>query len=295
MDDLQSLRQGIEQAKSIIIFPVANATLDGIAASLALYLTLEQSGKMVTIACTTDSVVRDSRLVGLDKITKEIGNANLVISFPYAEEKVEKVSYNVNGDEFNLIIQPKSGSTPVGQDELSYSYTGADADLIFVLGAQEVNEVGAILSQEKDLLKKATLVNISNKTGSFGQINLVDPNSSLSEIIVALVTELGLKISQDVANNLMRGIEEATDNLSSPNLTADTFEALAMLYRAGARRQVEAEPTLEAKESMRAITSDIQNSKDQEKNISVDLQSATEDKDKPDWLTPKIFKGSTKV
>lgn len=295
MDDLQTLNQGIEQAKSIIIFPVADAPLDGIAASLGLYLILEESGKMVTIASETEPVVRDSRIVGLDKITKEIGNSNLVISFPYAEEKVEKVSYNVNGDQFNLIIQPRSGSTPVKQEELSYNYTGADADLIFVIGAQAIKDVGNILTQEKELLQKATIVNISNKTGNFGKVNLVDPNSSLSEIVVALTTELNLKINEDVANNLMRGIEEATDNLSSPNLTADTFEALAMLYRAGARRQVRGKPTPEAKESVQAITRDIQSTKDKAGNIVIDVQSTSIDEDKPDWLTPKIFKGSTKV
>ena len=107
--------------------------------------------------------------------------------------------------------------------------------------------MGAIAEKENELFAKERLVNISNQVGSFAHVNITDPSSSNSELVTALLKELSLPLDIDIANNLMRGIEAATEGLSSPNMTADTFEALAILYRSGARRQTPTIPVTQAK------------------------------------------------
>ena len=45
----------------------------------------------------------------------------------------------------------------------------------------------------------------------------------------------GLSLSQPAARNLLFGIYDATQNLNSPKLNADTFAAIAFLMRSGGK------------------------------------------------------------
>lgn len=293
---IQELKNQLSQANSILVLTPEKPSFDAVASALAMYLSLKNAGKNVSIASSSEPIVRDSHLVGLDKIQTEIGNTNLAISFPYKEDSIEKVSYNVEGDHFKLLIQPKEGFEPIKKENLSFNYTGASADLVIIIGASRIEDVGNIILNEKNLLEKATIVNISDVPGNFGKINLVDPNSSLSEIVTAITQEASLQLTKDAAQNLMQGIEDATQNLQSTKMTADTFEALALLCRVGARRSDRIVTTIEEKESAKRITQSIQEqTKTKDQEAEVKPKSSTNGKPKPDWLKPKIYKGSTKV
>jgi len=61
--------------------------------------------------------------------------------------------------------------------------------------------------------------------------------TSLSELMAACIVQLGLELETDSANNLMFGIDSITQSLTSPTVTADTFETVAALMRGGAKRQ----------------------------------------------------------
>ena len=98
--------------------------------------------------------VEHSRLVGIDKISEKIGNRNLIISFDYKEDSIEKVSYNVEGEKFNLVIQPRSGYPPLDKSSVDFSYEGIDADVIFVIGAQKLEDLGAIYDKERQAFSR---------------------------------------------------------------------------------------------------------------------------------------------
>lgn len=305
MEDLEILKTTLEGAQSLLILTAQNPELDTVAASLSLYLALKDAGKNVVIASSTAPIVRDSHLVGLDQITDSIGNQNLIVSLPYQEDSIEKVSYNQDDQRFNLIIQPKKGFPPIKKEDLTFTYSGAAADAIIVVGASRIEDVGHILDEEKELLETATLINISNKQGAnFGKANFVDPQSSLSEIVTALVQEMSLPLNVDIANNLLLGIEEYTDNLQSPTITADTFEALAILYRAGARRRIRAGGAPQT-QTQQPVQSEEQSIPTKEQPVPVGVsgetqqdQSATPEESSgeapsPDWMGPKIFRGGS--
>lgn len=275
-DQLQELKTKLGIAQSVLLTIPQNPSQDVVAASLALYLSLKQSGKNISIVASTLPIVRDSHLVGLDKITTEVGGNNLVITLDVPENAIDKVTSNTEGGHLNLIINPAKGVAPITQENVKFGYSGASADLVIVLGASDLKDVGALAEKEYELFAKERLVNLSNQVGFFGEINLTDPSSSCSELVTALLKELALPLDVDIANNLMQGIEDATGGLSSPNMTADTFEALAILYRSGARRQTPTIPTTQAK-----IIADMP--------IVDHGVSAVPQKD---WLEPKIFSGS---
>lgn len=279
-DELGKLKTQVGAAQSLLLVLPLNASQDVVASSLALYLSLKQSGKTVAITSSTLPTVRDSHLVGLDKITSTLSGNNLVITLDVPESSIDKVVSNTDGGHLNLIINPAAGSLPITPDQVKFSSSGASADLVIVIGAADLGDVGELVTREPALFSPDKLVNLSNQVGSFGGTNLTDPSSSCSELVTALLKELALPLDMDMASNLMQGIESATSGLSTPNMTADTFEALAVLYRAGARRQTATLPARDAK-----IVADMP---------IIDHGDPAK-APKADWEGPKIFTGSKSV
>lgn len=272
-DQLQTLKNELSAAQSVLLAFPENSNQDIVAAALALYLSLKEAGKVVSVSSSTAQLVRDSRLVGLDKITSDVGGTNLVITLDVPENAIDKVVSNTEGGHLNLVINPAKGTSPITPENVKFGYSGAVADLVIVVGAADLSDLGALLEKEPGLFAKERLVNLSNQVGSFAKINLTDPSASNSELVTALLKELGLPMDIDIAGNLMRGIESATDGLSSLNLTADTFEALAVLYRIGARRTPQATPSQPAK-------------------IVSDLPIVDSEVPQEDWKGPKIYTSS---
>ncbi len=280
-DELAKLKSQVSSAQSLLLVLPVDASQDVVAASLAFYLSLKQSGKKITLTSSSLPIVRDSHLVGLDKITSTLSGNNLVITLDVPENAIDKVTSNTEGGHLNLIINPAPGATPITESQVKFSSSGASADLVIVMGAADLGDLGELVTKEPALFTPDKLVNLSNQVGTFGGTNLTDPSSSCSELVTALLKELALPLDIDIANNLMQGIESATNGLSTPNMTADTFEALAVLYRAGARRQTATLPAREAK-----IVADMPII-----DHGVPVSPAIAPKD--DWTKPKIFTGKS--
>ena len=235
------LQKHLETSQNILILIRDNPKLDHVAAGLGLYLALQDLGKSVAIACSTEMRVEFNRLVGVDRISTKIGNRNLVISFPYVKDSIEKVSYHVDESNFNLVIQPKPGFPSLDTNKVSYSYSGADAQLVFIIGAQKLEDLNVFYNTERQLFDQATLVNIDSSLGNsrFATINLTWAEfSSCAEIIAATIDRLQLKLTEDIATNLLAGLNDATQNFQRFNLKASTFEAAAKLMKAGGKRPI---------------------------------------------------------
>ncbi len=289
MPDLQGFKSALDSAKSILVAIPEHPSQDVVAASLALYLSLRASGKQVLPVASSQPVVRDSHLVGLDKITAEVGGNNLVITFNLPEDAVDKVTSNTEGGHLNLIITPKKDTEPIKAENLSFTYTGSTADLVIVVGASSLNELGSLYEKEIELFEKAKVVAYGNIQTAFGAIDMTDPSSSNSELTTALLQELQLPIDRDIANNLMLGMEDATIGLTSPNMTPDTFEALAVLYRNGARRSVMSDtPQAKIISDTPIVDTPIEQVESKE-SPSLEI---TDQPTQKDWLGPKIMKAN---
>jgi len=227
----------LKQAKTCLILLPQNPPVDTVAAGLGAYLTLKEK-KQIQIGCPTPMSVAYNRLFGVDKIKTKVGSKNLVISFPYAEESIEKVSYHVEGKTFNLVVVPKKGKQPLDSEKVSYSSSGVEADLVLVIGAQKWEDLGDIYAYEKEVFNNLKAVNIDFRANNtqFAAHNLTDAQvSSCSEIVAELLRSGGFPIKEDIATNLVAGIETATNNLQLKT-TADTFSLLAWLLRRGGQR-----------------------------------------------------------
>src|ERR1700744_3126041 len=92
---IQRLKDTIAKSNSIGIAVGQNPSIDEMGGALALYLLLKKANKQVSIASPTDPIVEISSLVGIDRVQRSLSGSSgdLVVSFPYQEGEIEKVSY----------------------------------------------------------------------------------------------------------------------------------------------------------------------------------------------------------
>jgi hypothetical protein len=226
----------IDSAQSIIIILPPDPGKDLVAAGLSLHLALKEAGKTSQIGCGSDVHV-DSSLTGISEISDTIGSRNLIISFDYHEDDLDKVDYDVRDDgKFYLLIKPKTGAPVPDIGGVKYSYSGAAADLVITLGISSLEELGKIYADEKNFLDNVTVLSLNNslRPAAFTN-NLYHKNSaSFSELVAGLLLELDLKLTPHISQNLLTNIYEGSNNLTGSHLTADTFSAIAFLMRSGA-------------------------------------------------------------
>ena len=234
--NLDQLKAKIREAKSVLVLLPPEPEADLVRSGLVLHQALKQAGK-ASIIGGSGTV---SGITGSEEIKTAVGKRNLVISFPYKEEAVEHVSYDIDEatNRFNLIIRPKEGEAPLDTKQVEYNYTGAMADLVITLGIASLEELGRLYSDEKLFLDQAPIVSLrkGGQPADFAAFDLSGIRvTSLAELVFWFLRLCDLKITADQASDLYKQLLLATNNFQSPLVTAETFEVAAFLMRCGAR------------------------------------------------------------
>jgi hypothetical protein len=100
-----SFKTLIDSSGEVLILLPEKPSLDQAAAGLSLYLSLLRSGKVATISCSSPMTAEFSRLIGVDKVTNDLGDKNLTIKFvDYNATDVDKVSYDIVDGQFKLTV-----------------------------------------------------------------------------------------------------------------------------------------------------------------------------------------------
>lgn len=159
---LEEIKKLIEEAKEILIVTHEKPTGDSIGSSLAVYLGLLSLGKNVSVLMPDAMTVEFSNFIGADKIKQSLGNKNFVISLNYQEGSIEKVSYNIEGDKFNLVIEPRGGFETFNEKDVSYSYGGGHCDLMIAIDTIHLGGLGAVYEQNKELFASKPIINIDH-------------------------------------------------------------------------------------------------------------------------------------
>ena len=285
----KSLKSLIDPANSVLILLPTKPYFDQVAAGLGLFLALKDE-KEVNISCPSEMLVELNRLIGINQVSKDLGNKNLVISFSdYQSTGIERVGYDIEDREFKLTVIPKPGVAPPKKEQVSLNYSGVSADVVILIGgANESHALG-----QKDLVG-VKIVHIGTRAllseGDRQVISLASPASSVSELTYTLIKESGFSISSDVATNLLLGVGTGSNNFSSDAVTADTFQAVADLMRAGGSRRREVRRSYPPG----SIPGDLQARK---MRVKHDEGVESEDRETEDthknWVGPKIYKGTT--
>lgn len=238
-DAISQLRDIFQKSSSFLILLKSQPTFDQVSSALSLLLALQAQKKEVNVVCSAPMRVEFGNLVGVDQIHQSIGNRSLQISFDYDEETVENVTYNLDQEnkKFHLVIRPKRGHRPLDPNTVEYTHTGVDADTIFMIGVADYSEVAEFYEPEEQAFLQAHTISLHKVSTTFAELNLDGSDeSTFSEMTAEILKNLELEIHSDIATNLLAGIEQATESFKHYSVTADTFEHVAELMRAGGRR-----------------------------------------------------------
>lgn len=242
---------------TLILLPV-DPVFDEVAAGLSLFLSLGLSKKDVSIVCPSPMLVEFNKLIGVNKISTELGSKNLVIRFKdYQAENIEKVSYDIENGEFKLSVIPKVGQIAPNQNQVNINYSGASATAVILIGGEGEKSFPALTTNSD--LASAKLIFLGIQAPKFAPtrqiISFARPVSSASEIAATLIKESGYQIDVDTATDLLLGIELSSNNFTLSGVTADTFQIVSDLVKLGGKR----EPLAFAKQQMQQMQQMMQN------------------------------------
>ncbi len=236
---LAKAKEMVGKANDIVIVTHKTPTMDSMGGSLALMLGLVSLGKKATVVCPDPVTVNHSSFVGVDRVVRDFGKKNFVISLDYVDGSIEKVSYNIEGKKFNLVVEHRPGYDLFSPDKVQYSYQGVSADLIMSVDTLDLKDLGSVYEQQKETLSTKPIINIDfhGENTNYGTLNLVDPGaSSTTELVAELLATLGVKLTTDIATNLLNAIYAATNNFQNANVTSMAFEVASVCLKAGAKR-----------------------------------------------------------
>jgi len=271
----------IDSAESILVLLPTRPYFDQVAAGLSLFLSL-QGRKTVDISCPTSMLVEYNRLVGVDKISSDLGSKNMVIRFvDYNAKNVERVSAEIDDskNEFYLTLVPKPGVTSPKKEQVTISSSGVSADTIFLVGGGSEHHFPALTDKDLVGVKVAHIgIREISTPQAKGVLSFARPGSCISEIVGELIKDANLTLDSDIATNLLMGIEDTTKNYSGEGVTAETFDLVAELLRKGGKR-ANNQPVDVKKYPPGSIPGKSIQTKKGEKTAS-------------GWLEPKIYKGT---
>lgn len=283
-EDLAKVKELLDKAAEVLIVTHEKPTFDSIGSSLALSLGLSGLGKKVTVACFDPMTVALSNFIGVNKIVSDLAKKNFIVSLDYVDGSIEKVSYNIEGNKFNLVIEPRPGFPPFSQDKVHYSYAGGNADVIICIDTIHLGGLGKLYEDNKELFAGKPIVNIDYHPNNshYGALNVVDRTvSSTAELIAKTLSTLGAPLTVDIATNLLNAVYGATNNFQNTTVSAGAFELAAVCMKAGGKR-FQKPMAQEEIPSIEAV-----------KDIPMQIPSAGSGRAPSDWLKPKIFKSSS--
>jgi hypothetical protein len=241
MDNLtfSKIKESLSKYNNVAIAVPVDPSIDEMGAALGLYLSLKEMGKSISIATPNDPLVEVSVLVGIDEVKTTLGEASgdLVVSFPYREGEIEKVSYTRDDNFLNIVVKAGEKGLNFVQQDVKFSQGSTAPELLFIVGAARISDLGKLF--DPTVLKDTIVVNIDNKSENqgYGDIIMVSNKfSSISEAMANLILTIGSKMDLDIAENLMLGIATATNNFQDPRTSSLAFEMAGILMRNGAIR-----------------------------------------------------------
>lgn len=282
----QTAQKIIDEANKVLVLLPPMPSEDMVNAALSLHLSLLNSDKKSQIGCSSPINVSPN-ILETEKIKDSVGSRNLTISFDFNESDLDKVDYDVKSNgKFYLVVKPKENAPVPDVSGVKFSYTGAEADLVITFGIFTLEELGKLYSEEKSFLDNAKILslNTSPRPASFSCTSLHKLANSYTEMMAQMIESIKLKISENASKNLLYGIYESTQNLTSGKVTADTFSSVAFLMRNGAQlpNQHRNVPRFAQAPFFEAPTSINQTKEDSQNDNPIPQ----------DWKKPKIFRAS---
>ncbi len=233
--EITQINKLLEDASNILITGPKNPNLDVVSTAAAWYLVLSAKNKKVDLAFDGSFNLYSfiPRQVNFKKHLENLSNFRIALNVGNA--KVRQLSYDINDRELVIDIVPEGGvfrDKDVRTEVGDYKY-----DLIIILGADSLESLGEIFSNDRHFFQVTDIMNIDTSifNENFGELNIIDSRAtSLAEVSHAFLKD---DLDKQSATCLLAGMIAATSSFQSPKVTPDTLELASELIIAGADRE----------------------------------------------------------
>jgi len=207
MNDILSVSELIENAHSIAVVPSKVACANAFSAAVGLYFMLLDKGKKVKLIHTGKIPDECTTLISKDEIDSSISQRELEVSIDYSNTPAAKVRYSTDHDVLHLIVAPVPKDFELSR--VKSRILGFEFDLVFVIGAQIMEDLGQTYDELRREFSGAKIVNLDNtsRNRQYGNINIVDTNAdSLSSLVFKQASEWKLVPNTKAAKALLVGM-----------------------------------------------------------------------------------------
>jgi phosphoesterase RecJ-like protein len=240
LNSQEQIKDQIGKNEAILICVGKNPEGDVLGSALALYGALKKLGKKVNIVGPDVAAEKYSFMPEIDFLSHKLeGSRDYIFSLDIDKRNLQQLRYEVEESKLKIYITAKNGE--IDKDRISLESAHFNYDLIIVLGASELEELGGVYDENSEIFYDVPVINIDNNPSNeyFGKVNLVDvAASSKAEIVFNLLSEIDEKlIDEKVATDLLTGVISATESFQNKNTTPKAFMTAAALIGKGANKQ----------------------------------------------------------
>ena len=237
-DAVSKVADKIQHATNILIARSKDPNVDEISAAIALAFVLDQQKKHVTAIYSGQTPNALEFLRPEETFQKDIsGLQDFIIALN--KSKADHLIYQVEGDYVKILITPYKGQ--IKKEDLEYSYSDYNVDLVIVFNVNSGSEIDSALSEYGRIMHDAMAINITSSVpGRFADLEWSDPSkSSVCEMVYDLLGELEIdNTPHEVATALLTGILSATERFSNNRTKPTTMAVASKLMEAGADQQL---------------------------------------------------------
>lgn len=229
----------IKQANHILLVAGKQPNNDQLGAMVALDLVLKRAGKQVS-AIVTGEMPKAAQILDVRGISRDLtGIRDFIIRLDTSTVEVDKLRYEVNEDNLEVVVSPFSGNFTA--QDASFDYGAYKFDLVIVVGVSQISKIDAILEENPTIFDGLHLINIDahRSNEQYGSVNYIEPQaSSVCEMLVGVLESVAQgMIDYHVATALLTGIMSSTSGFTAPNTTAKSLTIAAQMMSGGAKQQ----------------------------------------------------------
>jgi len=214
--ELSTEKQIIDQltrANKVLVALPQVLTADSVASGLALTQFLKKLDKDAVLVSSGQLLENLKFLPQADSLSSNVkAGKSLVINVDTSQRKLEELSYQSVDQRAQIFLKADVGTFEA--TDISFTADKFPVDVIVVLDAKSLEDLGALFEKNTDLFFETPKINIDNKPGNeyFGAINFVDiAASSVAEILASLFEKFETKLEQYNGNLVRAAVELAKD------------------------------------------------------------------------------------
>ena len=237
-NDKTQLVDKLKTATNILVTVSRNPSVDQLAACVGLTLLLNKLGKHATAVFSGETPSTLEFLqpeLTLEKTTDSLRDFIIALD----KSKADKLRYKVEDEMVRIFITPYRVS--LTDKDLEFSQGDFNVDVVIALGVVRQEDFDEAITAHGRILHDAVVAAVTISGGAeLGGLNWAEPSaSSLSEIVVSLVHQLGTELlDEQIATALLTGIVSETDRFSNEKTSSQTMTVSAELMAAGANQQL---------------------------------------------------------